>query len=663
MAGVSENDKKVLNNMKALAIDMITEAKSGHPGIVLSAAPLIHTLFSRYLIVNPNDPHWINRDRLVLSAGHGSALLYSAMFMAGYHFTLDDMKKFRKFGSILPGHPEISTPGIDASTGPLGQGIANAVGMAIAESFLENTFVLKDKNNYQALFNYYTYVVCSDGDLMEGVANEAMSLAGTLGLGKLIVLYDANEMTLDGPTSITYTEDVVKKYEAMKWQVLEVKDSTNINALDKAIKKARLELTKPSIIIARGVIGKDSIVEGLKEAHGTPLSKEAVTALKTKWGMRDVPFAVSKESVEILQKSMVQRNDIAYKDFFKKHAIFKADGKFTELLLAITDNNLSVDISNQEFKFEILPKEPMRDINSKVINTIAPAIPLLMTASADLYSSTKVYLANGGNFNVDHRTGKNIWCGVREHAMAAIMNGISLSGLRVIGSTFLTFSDYMRPAIRMAALMKLPVTHVFTHDSYSVGEDGPTHQPVEQLSSLRSIPNFNVFRPADFNEIVGCWTNILKDNDTPSALVISKLPTAKLQYGNAKGVNYGGYMVRKETNQLSGVIIATGYEVHVAIEIANELAHKGIDLRVISMPCLEIFKIQSLEYRQTLIPVGCKMIVIEPGESSSWSFLVSDKNCILSLDHFGECGDYQSLQTKYGYDYENLLQKIINILQ
>lgn len=662
MAGVSENDKKVLNNMKALAIDMITEANSGHPGMVLSAAPLIHTLFSRYLIVNPNDPHWINRDRLVLSAGHGSALLYSAMFMAGYHFTLDDMKRFRKFGAILPGHPEITTPGVDASTGPLGQGIANAVGMAIAEAFLENTFVLKDKKNYQTLFNYYTYVICSDGDLMEGVANEAMSLAGTLGLGKLILLYDANQMTLDGPTSVTYTEDIVKKYEAMNWQVLEIKDSTKVNDIDKAIKKARLELTKPSLIVARGIIGKDSILEGLREAHGTPLTKEAVTALKNKWGMRDVPFAVSKESVEILQKSMIQRNNAAYGDFFKKQAIFKADGHFTGLLAAITENNLTFDISNQEFKFELLPKEAMRDINSKVINTIAPAVPLLMTASADVFSSTKVYLANGGDFGPEHRTGKNIWCGVREHAMAAIMNGIALSGLRVIGSTFLTFSDYMRPAMRMASIMKLPVTYVFTHDSYSVGEDGPTHQPIEQLSSLRTIPNFKVFRPADFNEIVGCWTNILKDNDTPSALVISKLPVTKLQYGNAKGVEHGGYLVRKETNQLSGIIVASGVEVHMAVEIANELAGKGFDLRVISMPCLEIFKSQSPEYRNALIPPDAKTIIIEPGESSSWHFLVSDKKHIISLEHFGECGDYQSLQTKYGYDYASLMTKIIELL-
>ena len=390
MASMGSSDLKVINNMKALAIDMITEAKSGHPGIVLSAAPLVHTLFSRYLIVNPNEPNWINRDRLVFSAGHGSALLYSAMFMAGYHFTLDDMKSFRKTGSILPGHPEITTPGVDVTTGPLGQGVATAVGIAIGESFLENTFILKgSKNKYQTLFDFYTYVVCSDGDLMEGVTQEAVSLAGHLGLGRLILLYDANNMTLDGPLNMSFSEDVAKRFEALNWHVQEIKDGTNINAIDKAIQKARLELKRPSIIISRGVIGKDSPLEGTSDAHGTPLTPEQVTQFKDKLNMRDIPFAVSKEAVEILQKSMYERNSPLSTDFKLKYEMFKSDLTFKSLINMLHQRVLTFDLSEINFNFELKEREPMRDINSKVLNTLVPSVPFMMSLSADLFSSTK----------------------------------------------------------------------------------------------------------------------------------------------------------------------------------------------------------------------------------------------------------------------------------
>lgn len=662
MAKNSDRDTKVLTNMKALAIDMITEANSGHPGIVLSAAPIVHTLFSRYLIINPKDPNWINRDRVVLSAGHGSALLYSAMFMAGFHLTLEDMKSFRKFDSKLPGHPDcLITPGVDVSTGSLGQGIANGVGMAIAERFLENKLVLDEGKNLQSLIDYYTYVICGDGDIMEGVAEEAMVIAGNLGLGRLILLYDANEMTLDGPSLISISADIIKKYEASNWQVIEVKDGESVANIDKAIKRARLELNKPSLIVVRNIIGRDSVLEGTKEVHGNPLTKEQVTALKIKWDIPDKPFFVTKEAVAIMQKSMLDRNTPIYNDFQLKLVKFREDPNIASLIDHLNNINHPINLDNTTFSLNQIDNT-LRGLNGEVMNTIASQVPFLMSASADVFSTTKTYLTEGGNFFKDSPLGRNIWCGVREHAMGAIMNGIALVGLVPVGSTFLVFSDNIKPAIRMSAIMKLPVIYVFTHDSYKIGQDGATHQPIEQLAMLRNIPNLRVYRPADVNEIVGAWKHILENRNAPSALVLARQEVDKLEFGNAGGVVYGAYLVRKETNHLSGVIIATGSEVADAIRVANKLMEKGIDLRVISMPCMELYKEQSEEYKQALLPHGFKTFVIEAGSKMPWLGLVANEQYIFGIDHFGSSSDGDTLQKELGLDINTLAEKIESML-
>lgn len=655
-------DNKIINNIKALGIDMINEAGSGHPGIVLGAAPIIYTIYANHMNINVNDAKWINRDRFVMSAGHGSALLYATLFMAGFDISLDDLKHFRKLGSKTPGHPEYGvTPGVDMSTGPLGQGFASAVGMAIAGKKLNNKYKFQEE---KSLFDYHIYVLCGDGDLMEGISYEAASIAGNLNLDNLIVLYDSNNISLDGETSNTFTENVLERFEAMGWHTDLVKDGMNVGDIDRAITIAKKSM-KPSLIEVKTIIGKDSAWEGTNKVHGKCLEKEDLLNLKGKLLIPSDAFYVDKDLLKHFREKIYERSSIKYEIFSRNYNEYvnnylNGDNSSLKYLF---NSEVNIDLFNHNWNIDFEKKEATRVSNGYVLNEINKLLPNLIGGSADLSSSTNTYLKDCGDIKDEHFEGKNIWFGVREHSMGAILNGLALNGFKPFGSTFLVFSDYLKPAIRMSALMNLPVTYIFTHDSINIGQDGPTHQPIEQLSSLRSIPNFNVYRPADIKEIIGCYQSILNSNK-PSALILSRNEVSTLKNTSIESVLKGAYIVRKEVNKLYGIIIATGSEVHTAYHIASELYEKeGLDLRVISMPSLEIFKNQSEEYRNSLLPIGYKTFVIEAGSSFGWHQFVYNEKYLMTIDKFGTSGTKDEVLEYCDFSYEQIKERIKNLLK
>ena len=660
---MSQIDNKIINNIKALAIDMITNAGSGHPGIVLSAAPLIYTVFSKHLRVMPSDLKWPARDRFIMSAGHGSALLYSTLFMSGLTKDLEGLKNFRKINSPFSGHPEYNPDlGIEMTTGPLGQGLATAVGIAMSSKYLKDEFMIpSDKGKPEPLFDFYTYVLVSDGDLMEGVSYEATSLAGTLGLNNLIVLYDNNHTTLDGPTSMSFTEDIEKRFIAMNWQVINLK-TDDVESIDKAIIKAK-ESREPSLIMVNTIIGKDTNHAGKNISHGTVLTKPEVTALKAKLGIRDIPFAVSGEAVTEMTNNLVKRVTPIYNKYQQNIELIKDIPELETAVNKYLQGITTMDVNSLMYDFDPNVLEPLRVTNEKIMNILSNNHPHFFSLSADLFSSTRTYLSEKGNYTKDNYQGKNIWCGVREHAMGAIMNGMALCNLYPVGSTFLAFSDYLRPSIRLAASMKLPLTYVFTHDSFMLGGDGSTHIPVEQLSSLRSIPYLSVFRPADAKELTGCWNYILNHQTNPSALVIARHELPVIPTTSKENINYGAYLIRQESHRLSGILIASGSEVTLALTIANELAKTGIDLRVISMPSLELYQKQSDEYRNKLLPVGYKTIAIEAASNHSWYPYVYSDKYIISVNDFSLSGTPEELAKHHGFDMHCLMNTIVNLLK
>lgn len=654
----NEEEKKIVDSIRCLGIDMIKEAGSGHPGIVLGAAPILYTLYAKHLKINPNDDKWYNRDRFVLSAGHASALLYATLFMSGYDISIDDLKDFRKLDSKTPGHPEYGiTPGVDVSTGPLGQGFATSVGMAIAEEYLRNYYVKKNL----PFINYYTYVLCSDGDLMEGISYEAASLAGTLKLSHLIAIYDCNQITLDGSIDKSFTENVLLRFQAMNWNVLVVSDGDDLTSLDNAIIKAKSSLDKPTLIIVQTVIGKYSKLQGTNKAHGTPLDEDDISMIKERFGIRDIPFAISQEAIDMMQDMIKERITPLYDASSKMESrLTEEDRKDLENLI---QNHTSIVNENIDYDTPDDNQEALRVTSGKILNQFANISPFFMGGSADLSSSTKTYLENASDFSGSNRDGKNIWFGVREHAMGAILNGLSLSGFRVFGSTFLAFSDYMKPAIRMSAFMKLPVIYIFTHDSISIGEDGPTHQPVEQLVSLRSIPNVEVFRPCDVNEIIGIYQYIMSKNDSPSIISLGRNSVSMKENTSIKDVMKGGYILKKEEKNLSGIIISSGEEVDIALEVVKTLEEKGFDLRIVSMPSIELFKKQPKEYQEELLPLGVKTFVIEASSSYSWERFVYNDKYLITLDQFGASGSSNDVKHKYGFDIESMVTKIEELLK
>ena len=639
-------NKKAINTIRFLGVDAINNANSGHPGIVLGAAPMAYSLFVNQLNINIDNPQWINRDRFILSAGHGSALLYAINHLVGYDVTIDDLKRFRKFGNT-PGHPEYGhTEGVETTSGPLGQGISNAVGMAIAETHLAARFN-KDKFN---VIDHYTYAIVGDGDLQEGVAMEAISLAGHLGLGKLIVLFDSNDIQLDGPVEWAFSENHKMKFEAQNWHYEFVKDGEDIDAINDAINRGKKVTDKPTIIEIKTVIGRGATKEGTSSVHGSPLGEDVNNLRKNyNWDLK--PFEVDEDVYNLFEDKVKNRGLKVYNkwnellnEYSKKYPV---DAKLLNEFL-VNDDLLDLD----DFKdIDQSKKTATRNINGEVINIISKKYLNFIGGSADLTASTKAKGADG-HYNKDNRLGRNINYGVREHAMGAIANGITLhGGLKTFTGAFFAFSDYMKPAIRLAAIMDIPTTFVFTHDSVAVGEDGPTHQPIEQLAGLRSIPNLNVIRPADANETIAAWKVAFDSKTTPTALVLTRQNVANYETTNYEGVKRGAYIVSKENKKIDGILLAAGSEVELAMNAKALLEKEGLDIRVVSMPSMYSFDLQDEKYKNEVLPKGDKTLAIEMAHPMSWYKYTPN---VYGLDRFGLSADGNTVVEELGFTPEKV---------
>ncbi len=646
-------EEKIISEIKALGLDMIEEAGSGHPGIVLGAAPILYTLYLNHLKFDAADPDFYNRDRFIMSAGHGSSLLYSILYFAGYDLSLDDLKAFRRLNSKTPGHPEYKkTPGVEVTTGPLGQGFATAIGYAIAEKHTEALINRKEK-----VIDYNIYCLCGDGDLMEGVSYEAASLAGSLKLDNLIVLYDSNKVTMDGKIDNVFDEDITLRFESMHWNVLTTSDDPS--DIDNAIIKAK-EADKPTIIQVATTIGKDSSLAGSNKSHSGCFDKEEVSKIKTTLGVRDIPFTISNEAVEEFRGYIRERNKDLVTNFNERKEMLDEEEK--SILNKLINPDKSIKLTTLDYTKPDDNEELLRISVKKVLNSYSLISPLIIGGNADTSSSTKIYLNELTPFTKDNYIGRNINFGVREHAMASIANGLALAGYRPFVSTFLSFSDYLKPALRLTALMNLPVTYVFTHDSISIGQDGPTHQPVEQLVSLRAIPNMEVFRPADSNEVIGSFKTIYENNN-PSSLIIGRNSIKILESTSISATSKGAYIVHNEERKLDGVIIATGEEVTLALEVMQLLKEKGYDLRVVSMPSIERYNNLTNEEKEELLPLGVKKFVIEKGSSYSWYSFVYKDSYLFTLDKFGASGKTEEVNSFYGFTKEEISLKIESLLK
>lgn len=652
------NEKKMIDEIRILALDMINNAGSGHPGIALSAAPMLYTLFANHMVYDLDNPNWCNRDRFVLSAGHGSALLYSVIYATTGDYTLDDLKRFRRIDSETPGHPELNiSKRIEATTGALGQGFATAVGMAIAERYLEEKYNTKK----QTLFNYNIYCLCSDGDLMEGISYEVASFAGINKLNNIIVLYDANKITLDGDLDKNYNDHIADMYVALGWEVLSVKDGNKVSEINKALDVAN-NSKKPVLIIVNTILGKYSLYENTNKIHGK-LDSDDLEQIKIKLKCNN-NFYIDEENLELLRMRVKKRNANVYNDWYKEYKSYLdllPEKKQEELIDYLNDEEILLNLDKVIDKEKLFLDKPMRDINFQIMNVISTFIDKFIGGSADLSSSTKTYLKNGGNFGVDNYKGKNISFGVRENAMGAMLNGIALSNFRCFGSTFLTFADYMKPSIRNTALMNLPVTYIFTHDSITIGQDGATHQPIEQLAMLRTIPNLDVYRPCDYKELIGSWNLILK-NKRPAALIVSKSPTESYKYTSVEETSLGGYVISEVKTRLDLILIASGSEVTLAMKIKQELLKNFIEARIVSMPNINAFFKQSKEYQNQVLPRGYKRMVLEFSNDPNVYRLVKNDEDVINVNCFGKSGTTEEVLSAFELDMASIIIKIKNNL-
>ncbi|MCR1950514.1 transketolase [Clostridium sp. DSM 100503] len=658
-----ELDKLSINAIRVLSADAIQKSNSGHPGLPLGAATMAFTLWSK-MNHNGKNPNWDNRDRFILSAGHGSMLEYSLLHLFGYGIGIEDIKNFRQVGSLTPGHPEYKhTKGVEITTGPLGQGICNAVGMAIAEAYLAQKFN-KDKFD---IIDHYTYTIVGDGCLMEGISGEASSLAGTLGLGKLIALYDSNNISIEGDTDIAFREDIAKRYEAYGWQVIKVQDGNDIDAISSAIDEAKAETSKPSIIIVKNIIGFGCPAkQGKASAHGEPLGEENIKALKENLGWKLEPsFYVPDEVYENMNKYINKgiEKEEKWNELFNEYK--NSYPELADEYVKWIKNEVDKDelLNNEEF-WSFDKEMATRESSGIIINRLASIVPNLIGGSADLAPSNKSYMNNKEDFSAEDRSGQNLHFGVREHAMAAISNGIyAHGGLKIFCSTFFVFSDYMKGAMRLSSLMKLPVTYVLTHDSIGVGEDGPTHQPIEQLAALRSMPNMAVFRPADSKETAAAWYYALTNGETPTSLVLTrqKLP---LYEGCPKRALKGGYIIKESKKEVPDIILmASGSEVELVYKASDKLFEQGIDARVVSIPCFELFNAQDKDYKESVLPNRVRTrLAVEALTSFGWHKYVGLDGDIISLDTFGESGNANELFKKFGFTVENVVEKSINCI-
>lgn len=662
-------DQKAVNVIRNLTLDMIQTSGSGHPGVAMGAAPILYTLFSKNLKVNPSVSDWINRDRFVLSAGHAAELLYAVMFLSGYSLMIEDLKNYRKYGSKTPGHPDLKTLGVDLSTGYSGEGLASAVGMALAEKIYEQKYNYKskgmfDKTKLPNLIDYYTYVFVSDGDLMEGVSYEAASFAGTYKLGKLIVLYDSNDITTDGPINKTFSEGVLSRFSALGWDTHFVKNGTSIGEIDRAIKSAKKVTDKPSIIRIKTIIGEGLSNQGTNQVHNKPLPKEEVDRYKQKIGSNNIPFTILKEPASHIRDQVVNRGIKAYDDWknvFEEYKKVLQPNQIEEIN-NIINNRVDLDLTRIDIPVDYENKELLRDSNNKVMNIIASNVYNFIGGSADLSSSTRTYLDGQGDLLPNNFIGKNISFGVREHLMGAMLNGLAISGFRPFGATYMAFSDYLKPSIRMSAIMNLPVTYIFTHDSLTIGSDGPTHQPVEEIASLRAMPNLYVFRPADIKEVIGVW-NIILNNKIPAVISLPKTEIRAEQGTSIQNVAKGAYIAGREQSLVSAVIVATGAEVQVAKSIQVKLLHEGIDVRIVSMPCMELYNVQPQPYKEELFPIGVPIFVIEYGSSFGWEKFVPTSEYLFTVDRFGVSASKDDILRSAQLDMDTIIEKIKSLLK
>ncbi len=652
-AAFSELDTLCINTIRTLAIDVVQKADSGHPGLPLGAAPMAYVLWQKHLKHCPTNPKWADRDRFVLSAGHGSMLLYSLLHLTGYPLSKDDVLNFRQWGSKTPGHPEsFITPGVEATTGPLGQGHANAVGMALAERALAARF----NQPGHTVVDHHTYCLVGDGDVMEGVAMEAASLAGHLKLGKLICLYDSNDVTLDGPAKLSFTEDVAKRYESWGWQVLHVQDgNTDLAALDAALTAAKAETGKPTMIVVKTTIGYGSPNKGGKSSsHGSPLGNDEIALTKKALGWNFEEKFFIPENALANFRSAVTKGEASQGEWAKQFAAYRAaHPELAAEFERVQKGELPAGIAAALPTFPAGTAVETRTASGIALNALAKVIPELIGGDADLSGSTKTTLKDGGSFDGQSGKGRNIHFGVREHAMAAVANGMAYhGGVRPFTATFFCFVDYMRPAVRLAAMNHLPVVHVWTHDSIGLGEDGPTHQPVEQLASVRAIPGMNTMRPADAAESAEAWLFAMERTKGPTGLVLTrqKVPTFdRTKLGSAKGLHKGAYVLAESNGPAKVIIIGTGSEVQLAIAAKEQLEKDGVPTRVVSMPCMELFHAQDAAYRESVLPKAVKARVsVEAGVTFGWERFIGDHGVAVGVDKFGASAPDKILFEQYG---------------
>lgn len=650
-------DQLAIDTIRTLSIDAINAANSGHPGLPMGAAPMAYALWGKQLNHNPAHSKWFNRDRFVLSAGHGSALLYSLLHLSGYNVSIEDVKQFRKLHSKTPGHPEFGhTDGVDATTGPLGQGIANAVGMAMAEAHLASKF---NQSGFPVV-DHYTYALVGDGCLMEGISYEAMSMAGHMKLDKLIVLYDSNDISLDGELNLSFGENMQKRAESANWQYLRVEDGNDIEQINKAIEAAKQNDSQPTIIEVRTIIGYGSKVAGTNKAHGNPLGKEEAIATKEAYGWKhEEEFTVPAE-VKAHFEQLKQNGQAKEEAWNQLIASYKAQhpalgAEFEQII----DGSVVIDAADI-LTFDSSKTVSTRVASGQAINHFVKSVPSIFGGSADLSHSTMTDISGEQVFAVESYAGRNIYFGVREHAMGAAGNGMALhGGVKPFVSTFFVFSDYLRPSIRLAALQKLPVTYVFTHDSVAVGEDGPTHEPVEHLAALRTIPGLTVIRPSDANETANAWAYALQQNEGPVALVLSRqnLPIYEATKGNVEALANGAYVLTETNNQPEVILIATGSEVSLAVSAKAELEKENLSVRVVAMPSRELFERQSEAYKQSVLPASVtKRLAIEAGISLGWERYTGPSGKILSIDTFGASGPGTEVLEYFGFSVDNVVR-------
>lgn len=676
-------DQLAINTIRFLAVDAIQKANSGHPGLPLGAAPMAYVLWTRFLKHNPANPKWFDRDRFILSAGHGSMLLYSLLYLTGYDLPLEQLQQFRQWGSMTPGHPEYGlAPGVEVTTGPLGQGFATGVGMAVVEAFLAARY---NRPGHE-IVNHFTYGIVSDGDLMEGVASEAASLAGHLGLGKLVYLYDDNKVSLAGTTHLAFTEDVARRFEAYGWQVQQVADGNDLAAIEAALQSARAEKTKPSLIMVRTIIGYGAPnKQGKFQVHGSPLGVEEVKLTKQNLGWPlEPPFFVPGEVLEHF-RSALERGKQAEAEWQARWARYQQ--AFPDLAAELERAMCGTLPPDWDAELPTFPADAKgiatRVASGKTLNALAQKIPTLIGGSADLNPSTETALKGLGDFQNPllspndtqgavgggwNYAGRNLWFGVREHAMGAMLNGMALhGGVKPFGATFLVFSDYMRPAIRLAALMEQHVIYVFTHDSIGLGEDGPTHQPIEHLAALRAIPHLIVIRPADANETAEAWRVAMETRGQPVALVLTRQAVPILdraEYASANGLRRGAYILADAPNGNPDVILmASGSEVQLIVQARKELAKQNIQARVVSFPSWELFNAQPQAYRDSVLPPTVRArVAVEAGVPQGWCAYVGEAGQVIGMERFGASAPYQVLYEKFGFTVENVVKTALRVL-